>query len=51
MDHGVRISEILAEAFSNQLTPQHFSDQANRVRALNLGLALGMFRNLSDFFI
>ena len=42
MDHGVRVSEILADAFSSQLTPSSCQDEVKRDRAMQLGLNLGM---------
>ncbi|XP_025090996.1 amyloid protein-binding protein 2-like isoform X2 [Pomacea canaliculata] len=47
MDRGSeftqKISCALATAFKNHLTPQCLSDQASRVKGLNLGFALGCF--------
>ncbi|KAK3084359.1 hypothetical protein FSP39_012164 [Pinctada imbricata] len=43
MDHGVSVSDILADAYSSQLTPSSCQDQIKRERAIQLGLTLGGF--------
>ncbi|KAK7459432.1 hypothetical protein BaRGS_00039000 [Batillaria attramentaria] len=50
MDKDIRMSEILAKAFVSQMTPQCISDQANRIRTLNMGLALGGFLSEAGWF-
>ena len=46
MDHGVRISEILAEAYGQHCCVANFADSYVREKAIQLGFSLGLFPNL-----
>ncbi|ESO95499.1 hypothetical protein LOTGIDRAFT_116980 [Lottia gigantea] len=50
MDHGVKISETLAEAFSVQISEDVIKDQVKRVRMLQLGFTLGGFLSDAGWF-
>ncbi|XP_050408973.1 amyloid protein-binding protein 2 [Patella vulgata] len=50
MDHGVKISEILADAFALQITDDVYKDQFKRVRTLQLGFTLGGFLSDAGWF-
>ena len=41
MDHGVRISEILAEAYGQHCCVANFADSYVREKAVQLGFSLG----------
>ena len=43
MDHGVRISEILAEAYGQHCCVANFADSYSREKAVQLGFSLGQF--------
>ncbi|KAJ8312709.1 hypothetical protein KUTeg_010082 [Tegillarca granosa] len=47
MDHGVKVSDILADAFANQSASV---DQNNLEKSINLGLALGGFLSDAGWF-
>ncbi|KAL5016659.1 hypothetical protein ScPMuIL_006248 [Solemya velum] len=50
MDHGVRISEVLADCFSSQYTPETCIVPCNREKAIGLGFSLGGFLSDAGWF-
>ena len=42
MDHGVQVSDILADAFSGQFSTATCTDDLSKEKAIQLGLSLGM---------
>ncbi|XP_033748176.1 amyloid protein-binding protein 2-like [Pecten maximus] len=50
MDHCVRLSDILADAFTVQLMPSSCPDTVSRDRAIQFGLSLGGFLSDAGWF-
>ena len=41
MDHGVKVSDILADAFTCQFSAAACRDETSKEKAIQLGLSLG----------
>ncbi|XP_076107447.1 amyloid protein-binding protein 2-like [Mytilus galloprovincialis] len=50
MDHGVRVSNILADAFSGQFSTGTCNDESSKEKAIQLGLSLGGFLGDAGWF-